>query len=166
MLVSSELIDLANHSLPNIKNRFEELLNQVEALENEKATLNSEILGLRNCIYTNNEILRKKNQHLHTLDRKLRQLEVMLETANKDLNHYKIKEIVDQRLNDKRLLLVTALLAVLQTLKANPYGLNLLNSPSFDIEDYTTNDFDGRALLQFAESCYNNLLMTYAKTIA
>jgi hypothetical protein len=33
----SELIDLANHGLPHIRNRFEELLNQVAALENEKA---------------------------------------------------------------------------------------------------------------------------------
>ena len=32
-----ELIELANHGLPDIRNRFEELLNQVSALENEKA---------------------------------------------------------------------------------------------------------------------------------
>ena len=31
-----ELIELANHGLPDIRNRFEELLNQVAALENEK----------------------------------------------------------------------------------------------------------------------------------
>jgi hypothetical protein len=161
-----ELIELANHGLPDIRNRFEELLNQVAALENEKATLNTEILGLRNSMYAINEIIRKKNLHLRTLDRKLRQLDVMLQNVNKDPNYHKVAEIVDQRLNDKRLLLVTALIAILIALKANPYGLNLLNSPSFDIEDYTTNDFDGRALLQFAESCYNNLLKTYAKTIA
>jgi transposase len=161
----SKLIDLANHGLPDIRNRFEELLNQVAALENEKAVLNTENLGLRNSIYTNNFIIRKKNLHLHTLDRKLRQLEVMLETANKGSNYNKVTKIVDQRLNDKRSLLVTALVAVLQTLKANPYGLNLLNSSSLDTEDYAANDIDGKSLLQFAESCYNILLKSYAKTI-
>jgi hypothetical protein len=101
---------------------------------------------------------------LHTLNRKLRQLEIMLETANKESNYYKIKEIVDQRLNDKRSLLVVALIAVLQTLKANPYGLNLLNSSSIDVKDYVVDDIDGKNLLQFAESCYNVLLRSYAKT--
>jgi hypothetical protein len=42
-----ELIDLANHGLPDIRNRFEELLNQVAALENEKNSLSTEILGLK-----------------------------------------------------------------------------------------------------------------------
>ena len=32
-----EIIELVNHDLPDIKNRFEELLNQVSALENDKA---------------------------------------------------------------------------------------------------------------------------------
>ena len=108
-----ELIDLANHGLPDIRNRFEEMLNQVSLLEKEKAALNTEILGLRNSIYTNNEIIRKKNLHLQTLNRKLRQLGIMLEAENKDPNYHKIIEIVDQRLNEKRLLLVSALAAVL-----------------------------------------------------
>jgi chromosome segregation ATPase len=161
----SELIDLANHGLPDIRNRFEELLNQVAALENEKAALNTEILGLRNSMYTNNDIIRKKNLHLRTLDRKLRQLEVMLQTANKEPNYHKVTEIIDRRLNDKRSLLVAALIAVLSTLKANPYGLNLLNSSSLDIEDYVVDDIDGKNLLQFAESCYNILLKNYVKNI-
>lgn len=160
-----ELIELANHSLPEIRNRFEELLNQVGTLENGKATLNTEILGLRNSIHTNNEIIRKKKMQLQILDRKLRQLEVMLQAANKDPNYNKVIEIVDQSLNDKRLLLVTALVAILNTLKANPFGLNLLNSSSLDIEDYIDNDIDGKYLLQFAESCYNTLLKGYVKAI-
>jgi hypothetical protein len=72
---------------------------------------------------------------------------------------------VDQSLNDRRSLLVAALIGVLQTLKTNPYGLNLLNSSSIDIEDYTASDIDGKNLLQFAESCYNLLLKSYVKTI-
>jgi septal ring factor EnvC (AmiA/AmiB activator) len=158
-----ELIELANHGLPDIRNRFEELLNQVAALENEKATLNTEILGLRNSMYANNEIIRKKNLHLRTLDRKLRQLEVMLQNANKEPNYHKVTEIVDRRLNDKRSLLVAALIAVLSTLKANPYGLSLLNSSSLDIEDYVADDIDGKNLLQFAESCYDTLLKSYVR---
>lgn len=39
----------------------------------------------------------------------------MLQNAIKDPKYHKVKEIIDQRLNDKRLLLVTALVAVLQT---------------------------------------------------
>jgi transposase len=160
-----QLIELAITGLPNISNRFEHLLNQVSTLEREKAALNTEIMGLRNSIYTNNEIIRKKSQQLRIQDRKLKQLEVMLQAANKDPNHDKVIEIVDQRLKDKRSLLVTALVAVLQTLKANPYGLNLLNSSSLDIEDYSANDFDGKNLLQFAELCYDVLLKNCVKAI-
>jgi hypothetical protein len=61
---------------------------------------------------------------------------------------------------------VTALVVVLQTIKTNPYGFNLLNSSSLDIEDYTAYDFDGKNLLQFAELCYDALLKSYAKAIA
>ena len=103
---------------------------------------------------------------LRTLDRKLSQLQVMLRKAGKDPNYHKVMEMVDQRLNDKRSLLVAALLAVFKTLKANPYGLNLLSSSPLDIEDYVADDIDGKNLLQFAESCYNILLKSYAKTIA
>jgi hypothetical protein len=161
-----ELIELANHSLPEIRNRFEELLNQVATLENEKAALNTEIMGSRNSIYTNNEIIRKQDMRLRTLDRKRRVLEAMLQNAIKDTNYHKVTEIVDLRLNDKRSLLVTALVAVLNTLKANPYGLNLLSGSSLDIEDYIDNDIDGKYMLQFAESCYDSLLKSYAETIA
>ena len=90
----------------------------------------------------------------------------MLQNASRESNYHRVKEIVDERLNDKKSLLVTALVAILNTLKANPYGLNLLNSSSLDIEDYSANDIDGKNLLQFAESCYNLLLKNYAKTIA
>jgi AraC-like DNA-binding protein len=161
-----ELIDLANQGLPDIKNRFEELLNQVSVLENEKVALNAEIFRLRNSIYTNNEIVRKQHGRLQTIDRKRRALENMLRNASKDSNYHKVIEIVNERLNDKRLLLVTALIAVLQTLKVNPYGLNLLNSSPIDIEDYAANDTDGKSLSKFAESCYDLFLKSYAETIA
>jgi hypothetical protein len=161
-----DLIELANNGLPSIRNRFEEALNQVTALDTEKAILDAEILGLRNSIYTNNEIINRQNTQLRTLDRKLSQLQIMLRKAGKDPNYYRIAEIVDQRLNDKRSLLVAALLAVFKTLKANPYGLNLLSSSPLDIESYLGINIDGKNLLHFAESCYNSLLESYAKTVA
>jgi transposase len=161
----SDLIELANDGLPNLRARFEVLLNHITALETEKNSLGSEILGLRNSIYTNNETIRKQNVQLRSLTRKQSILEIMLRNANKDSNYHKITEIVDQRLNDKRLLLVAALLAVFKILKTNPYGLNLLSSSPLDIEGYVSNDIDGKNLLGFAESCYNSLLKSYAKTI-
>jgi hypothetical protein len=89
----------------------------------------------------------------------------MLRKVSKDPNYHKVTEIVDQRLNDKRSLLVAALLAVFKTLKSNPYGLNLLSYSSPNIEDYLSTNNDGKSLLQFAESCYNLLLKSYAKSI-
>jgi hypothetical protein len=53
----SDLIELANDGLPNLRARFEVLLNQITALENEKNSLSTEILGLKNSLYTNNEII-------------------------------------------------------------------------------------------------------------
>jgi hypothetical protein len=90
----------------------------------------------------------------------------LLQKADRDPNFQKAIEIIDQRLNDKKLLLVAALVTVMETLKKNPYGLNLLNSSSADIENYLTTDHDGKSLLQFAESCYNNPLKRYVETIA
>jgi len=46
---------------------------------------------------------------------------IMLRDTSKDLNYRKVLEIVDQGLNDKRSLLVAALIAVFKTLKANQY---------------------------------------------
>jgi len=89
----------------------------------------------------------------------------MLRNTSKGSNYRKITEIVDQRLNDKRSLLVAALLAVFKTLKVNPYGLNLLSSSPLDIENYLGVNIDGKNLLKFAESCYNVLLKSYVKTI-
>jgi hypothetical protein len=162
----SDLIELANDGLPNLRTRFEVLLNQITALENEKNSLSAEILGLKNSIYTNNEIIRKQGVQLRSLTRKQGVLEIMLRNANKDSNYYKITKIVEQRLNDKRSFLVAALIAIFKTLKSNPYGLNLLSCSPLDIEDYISNDIDGKNLLRFAESCYNSLLKSYAKTIA
>jgi hypothetical protein len=162
----SDLIELANDGLPNLSARFEMLLNQITALENEKGSLSTEILGLKNSIYTNNETIGRQDMRLRTLDRKRKILEVMLQNVNKDVNYHKVMEIVDQKLNDKRSLLVAALIAVFKTLKANPYGLNLLSSSPLDIESYLGVNIDGKNLLKFAESCYNSLLKSYAKTIA
>jgi hypothetical protein len=162
----SDLIELANTGLSNIRNRHEELSYQITALENQKTALGTEILGLKNSIYANNEIIRKQNVQLRSLARKKSQLQIMLQKASKDPNYHKIIEIVDQRLNEKRSLLIVALLAVFKTLKANPYGLNLLSTSSLEVEGYLGADIDGKNLLQFAESCYNLLLKSYAKTIA
>jgi hypothetical protein len=158
----SDLIEIANDGLPNLRARFEMLLNQVATLDSEKAVLRTEILGMRNSICTNNEIINRQNVQLRTLDRKQSQLQVILQRAGKSPNYHKIIEIVDQRLNDKRSLLVAALLAVFKTLRANPYGLNLLSSSPHDIESYLDVNIDGKNLLKFAESFYNTLLKSYA----
>ena len=162
----SDLIELVIDGLPNLRARFEMLLNQVTVLENEKNSLSTEILGLRNSIYANNGIISKQNLQLRKLARKQNQLQVMLRKADKDPNYTTVSEIVDQRLNDRRSLLVAALLAVFKTLKANPYGLSLLSSFPPDIESYLGVNIDGKNLLKFAESCYNSLLKSYTKTIA
>jgi hypothetical protein len=161
-----DIIELAKYGLPSLRNRYEDLFNQVTALQRKKVALGTEMLGLRNSICTNNEIISRQNEESRKLDRKLNRLHMLLRNSSKDSNYHKLRQIIDQRLNDKKPLLVAALVAVMETLKKNPYGMNLLNSSSADIEDYLTNYNDGKSLLQFAESCYNNLLKSYAKNIA
>jgi hypothetical protein len=161
-----DLIELARYGLPSLRNKHEDLLNQVTALQSKKMALNNEILGLKNSIYANNEIISRQNEESRKLDIKLDRLHILLRNASKGSDYHKVMEIIDQRLNDKKPLLVSAFIAVMKTLKKNPYGLNLLNSSSADIEDYLTTDDDGKSILQFAESCYNNLLKSYAETIA
>ena len=100
------------------------------------------------------------------LDRKLNRLRIMLQNASKDSNYHKVLEIIDQRLNDRRPLLVVAFIAIMETLRKNPYGLNLLNGSSSDIENYLVSDSDGKSLVQFAELSLDNLIKHYAKTTA
>jgi hypothetical protein len=100
------------------------------------------------------------------METELNRLHILLQNASKGSKYHKVIEVINQRLNDKKPLLVAALIAVMETLKKHPYGLNLLNGTSEDIEDYLTTDNDGKRLLRFAESCYSNLSKTYAETIA
>ena len=72
---------------------------------------------------------------------------MLLRNSSKDSNYHKLRQIIDQRLNDKKPLLVAAFVAVMDTLKKNPYGMNLLNSSSEDIENYLTTDNDGKDLI-------------------
>ena len=118
-----DIIELAKYGLPSLRNRYEDLLNQVTALQRKKVALNTEMRGLRNSICTNNEIISKQNEESRKLDRKLDRLHILLRNASKGSNYLKLMEIIDQRLNDKKPLLVAALVAVMETLKKNPYGL-------------------------------------------
>jgi hypothetical protein len=161
-----DIIELASYGLPSLRNRHEDLLNQIATLQGEKAALGTEILGLRDSIYTNNVIVSRQNEQARKLDTKLDRLHILLQNTSKSSNYHELMDIIDQRLNDKKPLLVAAFVAVMETLNKNPYGLNLLNSSSVDIESYLTTDSDGKSLLQFAESCYDNLLKNYAKNIA
>jgi hypothetical protein len=160
-----DIIELANYGLPNLRNKCEDLSSQVTALQNEKVTLGTEILVLRNSIHSNTEIISRQNQESRKLENKLNQLHILLRSATKDSNYNKVMEIVDQRLDDKRPLLVAAFVAVTETLKKYPYGLNLLTGSSTDIENYLFTDNDGKSLVQFAELCYDSLLKNYARTI-
>jgi hypothetical protein len=159
-----DLIDLAYYGLPALRNRHEDLLNQITTLHDEKVALGTEILGLRNSIYANNEIIGRQNEESKKLDRKLNRLHILLRNTSKDSNYHKVMEIINQRLNDNKPLLVAAFVAVMETLKKNPYGMNLLNSSSSDIENYLTTDNDGKSLIQFAS--VNKLIKYYAESIA
>jgi hypothetical protein len=53
----------------------------------------------------------------------------------------------------------------METLRKNPYGINLLNGSSDDIENYLSADNDGKSLFQFAELCLSNLFKNHAKNI-
>jgi hypothetical protein len=161
-----DLIELASYSLLNLRNRRKELLNQVTALRGEKVALINKIQGLRDSIYRNNEIISRQNLQSRKINSRLKRMRLLLHNAEKDPKYQKVMEIVNQKLKDRKPLLLAALIAVMETLKKNPYGLNLLNGSYADIENYLTTDNDGKSLLQFAESSYNNLLKSYVKNIA
>ena len=101
-----DLIELANYGLPTLRNRHEDLLNQVRALQSKKMALDTEILGLRNSIYTNNEIINRQNEQSRILDSKLNRLHVLLRDTSKDSDYHKVMEIIDQSLKNKKPLLV------------------------------------------------------------
>ena len=90
-----DLLELANNDLPSLRNRHEDLLNQLTGLEKKKVVLGREILGLKSSIYTNNEIINRQNEQSRKLDRKLNQLQIMLRNVSKDSNYPKVMEMID-----------------------------------------------------------------------
>ena len=77
------------------------MINQVAALENEKAALNKEILRLRNSIHENNEAIGRQDGQSRKLDRELNRLYVLVQDVSKDPKYQAIMKIVGQRLNDR-----------------------------------------------------------------
>ena len=104
-----DIIELANNGLPTLRNRHQDMLNQVTALRGEKVALINEIHGLRNSFYTNNQIISRQNEESRMLERRLNRLRDLLRNASKDSSYHKVMEIIDQRLNDKKPLLVNFL---------------------------------------------------------
>ena len=103
-----DLVELANYGLPSLRNRHEELLNQVTALQREKAALINEIQGLRNSIHTTNKIISRQSERSRELDSRLNRLHIVLRNASKGSNHHKLMEIIIQSLKNKKPLLVAA----------------------------------------------------------
>ena len=87
-----DLLELANNGLPSLRNRHEDLLNQLTGLEKKKVVLGREILGLKSSIYTNNEIINRQNEQSRKLDRKLNQLHILLINAGEDSNYHKVRD--------------------------------------------------------------------------
>jgi hypothetical protein len=78
-----DLIDLTYYGLPDLRNRHEGLLNQITTLQGEKVALGTEILGLRNSVHTNNEIINGQIEESRKLERRLNRLHDLLRNASK-----------------------------------------------------------------------------------
>ena len=55
-----DLIKLTNYGLPSLRNRADDLLNQIAALQSEKAALKKEIQRLRSSVYENKGIISRQ----------------------------------------------------------------------------------------------------------
>lgn len=106
----------ASYALPCLKNKSEDLLNQITALENEKTALGAEILGLRNSIHENNEAIGRQNRQSRKLGSKLNRVRPLIRNTEKEPKYQKAMKILDQRLNDRKSSLLAALVAVKEKL--------------------------------------------------
>jgi hypothetical protein len=174
--------------LPHLKDQFQLLVDEINNLEYKRNSLRTVLSALQNQISAAKDslksfqsILDQKIQNMAETDRKLAQLENI---KNNDKDYQKIEQVAGQKANDilnnRKAVVLAAVIAVLEALRNQPdkqhlliydsfYTLNnnnstadifakMMSSSSANPENYLSMSFHHKEILKMAEGFYDELL--------
>jgi hypothetical protein len=180
----NDVLEIANNDLPAIEERFKSLRNDVSTLQFRKHTLERNLYQLNNQIVSTTKLLssyriscireRREIENLYNEKVRLKALVTHFKNNNEEYNKIKhaAHEEVKSVLNDGKLLLKFATLAVIELLRSNPelynfisynisnntYGYNYLSLMSGQQQHQQSfNDSYTALILEEAEKLYNDL---------
>jgi hypothetical protein len=174
--------------LPHLKDQFQLLVEEINNLEYKRnglrtvlSALQNQISAAKNSLKFFQSILDQKIQNMAETDRKLAQLE-NIKNNNKD--YQEIEKIAEQKanhiLNNRKAVVLAAVIAVLEALRNQPdkqrlliydsfYPLNnnngaadllakMMSSSAVNPENYLSMSFHHKEILKIAEELYDELL--------
>jgi hypothetical protein len=168
--------------LPHLKDQFQLLVEEINSLEYKRNGLRTALSALQNQISAAKDslksfqsILDQKIQNMAETDKKLAQLENI---KNNDKDYQKIEQVAEQKANDilnnRKAVVLTAVIAVLAALRNRPdkqqlliydsfYPLNnnngaadilakMMSSSAANLENHLSMSFHHKEILKMAES--------------
>jgi hypothetical protein len=175
--------------LPRLKDQFQLLVEEINSLEYKRnglrtvlSTLQNQISAAKDSLKFFQSILDQKIQNMAETDKKLALLENI---KNNDKDYQKIERVAEQKANDilnnRKTVVLAAVIAVLEALRNQPdkqhlliydslYPLNNNNNSIADIlakmmsssaanrENYLSMSFHHKEILKMAEGLYDDLL--------
>jgi hypothetical protein len=174
--------------LPHLKDQFQLLVDEINSLEYKRnglrtvlSTLQNQISAAKDSLKFFQSILDQKIQNISETD-KLAQLENI---KNNDKDYQRIEQVAEQKANDilnnKKAVILAAVIAVLEALRNRPdkqqlliydsfYPLNnnnngaadilakMMSSSAANLENYLSMSFHHKEILKMAEGLYDELL--------
>jgi hypothetical protein len=171
-------VDIAIHKLPHMESLYQQAKDQAEKMQHTVQRLANDIIALERKISVLDKIALSSVQERKRTEQKIQELiakkdriekliATMLSDDNEDYTKVKsiVKESVKAVLSDNKTLISTAFAALLQTLKADPQTVKLIqNIPSAADDDNDSNnitkyfEINRHSLLNLGEKNYENLV--------
>jgi predicted nucleic acid-binding Zn-ribbon protein len=191
MMTEQNVVDASKFGkeLPHLKDQFQLVVEEINNLEYKKNSLRAVLSALQNQINTKRNSLKiyqsavdEKTQNIADMHRKLARLKNI---KNNDKDYQEIERVAEQKANDilnnKKAVLLAAVIAVLGALRNHPtkqqlliydsfYPLNnngtadifakmMSSSPTANTENYPPMPFRHKEILNIAEGLYDQLLI-------
>jgi predicted transcriptional regulator len=176
----AKVVEIAIDKLPHMESLYEQVKEQVEKmqrtrqrLENYSHFLNDEIASAKALLNSYHLLCERKRKEAENLNNELSRLEALVSHFKiKDEGYSNLKQIVKENvkvvLSEKRVLISISFAAVIQTLKADPQMIKLIQNitGANDGKQYKDNnnnittylEFNKDRIMDLAEKHYENLV--------
>jgi hypothetical protein len=170
-------VDIAANKLPYMESLYKQLKDEVDKLQyirqgllNDIAALKYKISILDKTAFSCEQDCKRKEQEIKELDDKKDRLEKFMANILNGEDYSKLKQFIKENvkavLSENKQLISISFVALIQTLKADPQMVNLIqNMPSTNDGEHTDNNnitqyFESNKdrLLDLAEKHYENLI--------